>query len=284
MKYTVITSFHQEGLNQYGQRMINTFERHWPDDVNLIVCAENCQPKIARPTTKVYDLMDVSANCRAFVERHRTNPLAHGQAGPGDVWNPKKAFRWNAVRFAYKVFSVALCANNISSGWMIWIDADTHTHSTVTKSWLDEVCPESAMISYLGRGEKYHSECGWVAYNLDHPETRNFIADFVGMYNTDGIFNEREWHDSYIWDLVRKKYQDQNVFHNLNPSYADKGLAGHPFINSKLGECMDHVKGDRKTYGHSKAKEVVSHRDHPYWQRVLAGPKVNFNITDKDEQ
>ena len=284
MKYTVITSFHQEGLNQYGQRMINTFERHWPDDVNLIVCAENCQPKIARPTTKVYDLLDVSANCRAFVERHRTNPLAHGQAGPGDVWNPKKAFRWNAVRFAYKVFSVALCANNISSGWMIWIDADTHTHSPVTKSWLDEVCPESAMISYLGRGEKYHSECGWVAYNLDHPETRNFIADFVGMYNTDSIFNEREWHDSYIWDLVRKKYQDQNVFCNLNPSYADKGLAGHPFINSKLGECMDHVKGDRKTYGHSKAKEVVSHRDHPYWQRVLAGPKVNFNITDKDEQ
>jgi hypothetical protein len=283
MKYTVITSFHQEGLNQYGQRMVNSFERHWPDDVNLIVCAENCQPKIARPTTKVYDLMDVSANCRAFVERHRTNPLAHGQAGPGDVWNPKKAFRWNAVRFAYKVFSVALCANNISSGWMIWIDADTHTHSTVTKSWLDEVCPESAMISYLGRGEKYHSECGWVAYNLDHPETRNFIADFVGMYNTDSIFNEREWHDSYIWDLVRKKYQDQNVFYNLNPSYADKGLAGHPFINSKLGECMDHVKGDRKTYGHSKAKEVVSHRDHPYWQRVLAGPKVNFNITDKDE-
>jgi hypothetical protein len=274
MKYTVITTFHDEGLKQYGQRMIDTFEQHWPADVDLVVCAENCQPRVTRTNTRVYDLLDVSANCRAFVERHRNNPLAHGQAGPPDVWNPKKAFRWNAVRFAYKVFSVALCANNISSGWMIWIDADTHTHSPVPLDWLAQVCPDTAMISYLGRGEKYHSECGWVAYNLDHPETRNFIADFVGMYNTDRIFEEREWHDSYIWDVVRRRYQPGNEFFNLNPSWQDKGLAGHPFINSELGRYMDHVKGERKVLGHSKPKEIVSHADHPYWRGVLQAPKA----------
>jgi hypothetical protein len=269
MKYTVITSFHEEGLKQYGQRMIRTFEQHWPAEVDLIVCAENCNPQITRPTSRVYDLMTVSNNCRSFVERHRNNPLAHGQSGPPEVFNPRKAFRWNAVRFAYKVFSVALCADNLSTGWMIWLDADTHTHSPVPLNWLEKVCPKSAMISYLGRGEKYHSECGWVAYNLDHPETRNFIRDFVSMYNTDKIFNEREWHDSYIWDVIRKRYQDRNHFYNLNPSQNDKGLAGHPFINSELGLYMDHVKGDRKEYGHSKPKEVVSHPDHPYWQQVL---------------
>jgi hypothetical protein len=160
---------------------------------------------------------------------------------------------------------------------MIWLDADTHTHSPVPVDWLSKVCPGSAMISYLGRGEKYHSECGWVAYNLDHPETRNFIKDFVGMYNTDRIFEEREWHDSYIWDVVRKRYQPNNNFLNLNPSWTDKGLAGHPFINSELGLYMDHVKGDRKTHGHSKPKEVISHPDHPYWQRVKQQGKTNFH-------
>lgn len=270
MKYTVITSLHEEGLKQYGQRMIDTFEQKWPAEVDFNVCAENCHPVITRKNTHVYDLLQVSNNCRAFVERHRNNPLAHGQAGPSEVFNPAKAFRWNAVRFAYKVFSVALCANNISSGWMIWIDADTHTHSSVPVEWLSSVCPETAMMSYLGRGEKYHSECGWVGYNLDHPETRNFIRDFVNMYNTDDIFKEREWHDSYIWDVIRKRYQSAtNVFFNLNPSVNDKGLAGHPFINSELGRYMDHVKGKRKEQGMSKSKEVVLHADHPYWQQVI---------------
>lgn len=269
MKYTVITTFHRAGLEQYGQRMIDTFEQHWPSDVDLIVLAENCQPRVSRPNTRVVDLLSASPELVSFIERHRNNPLAHGKAGPPDVFNPKKQFRWDAVRFCYKVYAKSVAANLIDSGWMIWLDADSVTHSDVTEPFLWRVCPEHSMISYLGRGEKYHSECGWVAYNLNVPHCRQFIKDFVNMYNTDAIFNQREWHDSYIFDVVRKQYQTHYKFHNLNPSYDDKGLAGHPFINSELGSVMDHVKGDRKQQGHSKPKEVVLHQDHPYWQKVL---------------
>jgi hypothetical protein len=276
MKYTVITSFHQDGLKQYGQRMIDTFEQLWPREVDLIVCAENCQPATNRPNTKVHDLLKLSYELNTFINRHRNNPKAHGQDGPPDVFNPKKAFRWDAVRFAYKVYSISLCEKELSNGWLIWLDGDTHTHSSVPVDWLASVCPTDSMISYLGRGEKYHSECGWVAYNLDHPETRNFIRKFVSMYNTDDIFKEREWHDSYIWDVVRRQFQPNNKFFNLNPSWEDKGLAGHPFINSELGRYMDHVKGSRKEQGHSRSKEVVMHRDHPYWQKVLSNPKGKF--------
>jgi hypothetical protein len=195
--------------------------------------------------------------------------LAHGQAGPPEVFNPRKQFRWDAVRFCYKVFSVALAETMISDGWLIWLDADSHTHSAVPLDALKTLCPRDSMISYLGRGESYHSECGWVAYNLDHPATRSFIRQFVGMYISDAIFQEREWHDSYIWDVARKQYQNQHRFHNLNPEPNNKGLAGHPFINSELGRYMDHVKGQRKNQGQSKPKEVILHQDHPYWQQVL---------------
>ena len=271
MKYTVITTFNQAGLDTYGQRMIDTFEQHWPADIDLMVYAENCQPQRKRSNTQIIDILATNSDLRAFVKRHENNPLAHGQAGPPEVWNPKKQFRWNAVRFCYKVFATAACTEQTPNGWLIWIDADTHTHSTVTADWLNAVCPRDSMASYLGRGERYHSECGWIAYNLDHPATRDFVRDFVGMYIDDSIFNEREWHDSYIWDVIRKRYQTQHRFHNLNPSVDDKGLAGHPFINSELGRVMDHVKGKRKDQGHSKAKEVVLHHDVPYWQRVLKG-------------
>lgn len=273
MKYTIVTSFHQPGLEQYGQRMIDSFEANWPAEVDLIICAENCTPRTSRPNTRVINLLDASPDLRSFVERHRNNPLAHGRAGPPEVFNPKKQFRWDAVRFCYKVYAQALCADLIEDGWMIWIDADSHTHSPVSEQWLSGVCPSSAMISYLGRGEKYHSECGWVAYQLNKPECRQFIKDFVNMYNSDAIFQEREWHDSYIFDVLRKQFQGRCKFHNLNPSYDDKGLAGHPFINSELGSVMDHVKGDRKNQGHSKPKEIVLNTNNPYWQNVLKGKK-----------
>lgn len=273
MKYTVITTFHQAGLEQYGQRMIDTFEQNWPAEVDLIVLAENCSPRVGRPNTRVVDLLATSPDLQAFVQRHRNNPLAHGQAGPPDVFNPKKQFRWDAVRFCYKVYAKATAADMIDSGWMIWLDADTVTHSPVPMQFLATVCPGNAFVSYLGRGEKYHSECGWVAYNLDAAECRQFVQDFVGMYNTDRIFEQREWHDSYIFDVLRKQFQSRCRFHNLNPSWEDKGLAGHPFINSELGRYMDHVKGDRKQQGHSKPKEVVLHQDHPYWSAVLAKHK-----------
>jgi len=92
------------------------------------------------------------------------------------------------------------------------------------------------------------------------------------MYIQDKIFNHTEWHDSFIWDVVRREYQQKSaVFHNLNPEPDTKGLAGHPFINSDLGLCLDHMKGDRKGRGHSKAKEVRLHLDHPYWRGVLGG-------------
>lgn len=271
MKYTVITSFNQTGQNEYAQRMIDTFEANWPAEVDLMLCAENCTPRVQRPNTRIVDLLGSSPELRDFIKRHENNPKAHGRDGPPDVWNPKKSFRWNAVRFAYKVYSIALCADQIDSGWMIWLDADSHTHSPVPSSWLPTVCPPDYMMSYLGRGEKYHSECGWVGYNLDHPNTRQFIRDFVGMYNTDEIFNLREWHDSYVWDIVRKRYQTDtnNRLLNLNPSYDDKGLAGHPFINSELGRYMDHVKGERKLQGMSRPKEVITHANHPYWQKVI---------------
>lgn len=273
MKYTVITTFNEAGLNQYGQRMIDTFEQYWPAEVDLVVCAEHCEPKFTKPSSRVINLLNASIALQDFILRHRHNPYAHAQAGPPDVFNPKKAFRWNAVRFCYKVYSIALVEPQIPNGWLIWLDADTHTHSPVPLDWLSQVCPTDSIISYLGRGEKYHSECGWVAYNLDHSNCRKFIHDFVNLYNTDEIFKMREWHDSYVWDQVRKQYQDANKFFNLNPQWQDKGLAGHPFINSELGRYMDHVKGKRKEQGASKPKEVVLHKDLPYWQQVLKGNK-----------
>ena len=269
MKYTVITTFHDQGLKQYGQRMIDTFERHWPREVDLVVYAENCRPRSSRSNVQTIDLLSTSTDLQQFVERHKNNPLAHGQSTPDKQIDPKKQFRWDAVRFAYKVFSIALAASTVKTDWLVWLDADTLTHSPVPISGLSALCPADSMISYLGRGETYHSECGWVAYNLNNPQTQQFIKDFVDMYNKDEIFKLDEWHDSYVWDVVRRRYCGTNKFYNLNTVPNTRGLAGHPFINSALGLYMDHVKGKRKNKGSSFSHEILTHHDHPYWKKVL---------------
>ena len=92
MKYTVITTFNESGHKQYGQRMIDTFESKWPSEVDLMVCTENCAPKTTRPNTHVRDLLDLSGELNNFISRHKHNPLAHGRAGPPEVFDPKKHF------------------------------------------------------------------------------------------------------------------------------------------------------------------------------------------------
>lgn len=268
MNYTILTSFNEKGLNSYGQRMIDSFEAMWPKEVGLVVYAENCRPRVTRPNTTVIDLLSISPDLRDFISRHKNNPLAHGQAGPPGVFDPQKQFRWDAVRFSYKVFSVQHAISTLNN-WVIWLDADTTTHSPITMDVLSTVCPDTAMISYLGRGDKYHSECGWVGYNLSHPYCREFVNDFVGMYTQDSIFQLPEWHDSFVWDQVRKR-KVQSLFHNLNVNWQDKGLSGHPFINSVLGRYMDHAKGDRKQQGHSKSTDIKAHNDIPYWNNIRA--------------
>lgn len=275
MKYTVVTTFHPAGLEKYGQTMIDSFERCWPADVDLHVYAERCQPRHTRPSTKIIDLETASPDMIAFKNRHKNNPKARGDAGPDGTYDDKKQFRWDAIRFCHKVYALDHAIRNAQGDWLIWLDADSKTHSPITHEVLSRVCNNNKFGSYLGRGDKYHSECGWIAYNLNHPEIQNFNSRLVGMYNSDELFNYAEWHDSFLWDIVRKEFLSQGRIdmQNLNPQDST-GKAGHPFINSELGRYMDHMKGNRKDRGHSKAKELQNHKDHPYWRQILANPKM----------
>jgi len=275
MKYTVITTFHPAGWELYGQKMIDAFERFWPQDVDLWVYAERCNPTKQRSNTHVIDLESASPRMMAFKGRHRDNPRARGDAGPDGTYDNKKQFRWDAIRFCHKVYAIDHALKHAQGDWLIWLDADSHTHTPVTHALLEQVCPANVFASYLGRGEKYHSECGWIAYNLHHPQLSLFNQRLLSLYDTDELFNLAEWHDSFLWDHVRREFQDRELIkmHNLNPADPSQGKAGHPFINSVLGTVMDHMKGDRKHRGHSKAKELRSHHDHPYWQKILANPK-----------
>lgn len=276
MNYTIITTFNKSGLDRYGQRMINAFDQHWPKHIPLTVYTEDCEPVIPSARVNVVDLATASPDLVSFKQRHANNPVANGlMAKDTQVPFKDNAFKWDAVRFSHKVFSVIHACQNIDSDWIIWLDADTVTFRDVPEDFLGQVCDPRAMACYLGRREKYHSECGWVAYNRRHTDLNHFIDRWRNLYTTEQLFDLREYHDSFVFDVLRKDFQTQQgtYFHNLSPELPGKG-PGHPFIASRLGLYMDHMKGDkRKTLGHSLADDFDRNQglnsDVPYWQQVF---------------
>lgn len=276
MTYTIVTTFHQGGLEQYGQTMIDTFERFWPLSVPLRVYAESCQPRVPSQRVEIIDLMAVSEDLVKFKRQHANNPIAHGLvAKDTSVPFADNQFKWDAVRFSHKVFAVIHACATLDTDWVIWLDADTKTFASVPEDFLPGVCDARAMACYLGRREKYHSECGWVAYNRRHPDLRAFMDRWRDLYVTGDLFNLREYHDSFVFDVLRKDFQAQRGtrFSNISPELPGKG-PGHPFIASRLGQYMDHMKGaKRKALGHSLPDDYDRNQglnsSVPYWQQVF---------------
>lgn len=275
MKYTIITTFNLQGLHRYGQTMIDSFDAHWPKDIRLVVYAENCTPAITSDRIKVTDLLSASPDLVQFKSRHANDPVANGMIAK-DTQVPFKdnAFKWDAVRFSHKVFAVIHACANEDSDWVIWLDADTKTFAPVPTDFLDGICDPSAMACYLGRREKYHSECGWVAYNRRHPDLRSFMDRWRDLYMTGDLFRLREYHDSFVFDVLRKDFQSVRGTHfsNISPALPGKG-PGHPFIASSLGLYMDHMKGEkRKDLGHSLPEDLAGNQglnQHvDYWQKI----------------
>jgi hypothetical protein len=162
------------------------------------------------------------------------------------------------------VYAIADCARTTDADVLIWMDADTICHSPITIERLEQLIPAGKDLCFLGRKGKY-TECGLYAMNLRSPLIHSFLQEFQQMYDDaeNGIFRLAEWHDSFVFDAVRAK------FRNLKELDWSSHLItgeGHPLINSEWGAYLDHLKGNRKTYGKSLKTDLIVRRVESYWR------------------
>lgn len=268
MKYAVVTTFHNEGYNLYGKRMIQTFIQNWPKEITLYVYHQDIIPSESSPNVVFRDLNQVS-ELIVFKEKWKNDPKARGWTDDSTRKNNdktiKKGFKWDAIRFSHKVYSIFDCARNCDADVLFWMDADIVCHSPVETGFISKMVPLSIDLGFLGRLNKY-SECGLYSLNLKSDETKKFLKEFQRVYDDaeNGIFNMREWHDSYVFDQVRAR------FPNLREYNWSAGLIngeGHPLINCEWGAYLDHLKGDRKLSGRSKDKDLKIIRTENYWRK-----------------
>lgn len=263
LTHTVVTTFHKKGYDVYGRRCIESFLKYWPSDVSLLVYAEGVDVDIRDPRLTVINQTESVPRLHKFRELYGDNPYANGAdpKGSGETNN----FRWDAIRFANKVFAVTEAIERVKgvSDQLIWLDADTVTHTQFPKKIIDNLAPRgNQLAAYLNR--KSYPECGWVGYNLRHPAIDKFAAEFEDIYLSGRFLEMKESHDSFVfWQIVKEMERNREAsFKYLGSSMA----SGHIFINSVLGGYLDHLKGDRKVDGKSRASDLYTKRKESWWR------------------
>jgi hypothetical protein len=292
MKIKVITSYKPGTWNDYAKRAVDSVLQHWPADTDVAVYHEaQAQDIFDHPRVQWLDAHEVQPALLDFKNKHKDDPIANGEIEeiPNGVRRPgpmptKGSFQWNAVRFANKVFCVTHAVKS-SPGYdyIIWLDADTYSFRPMPKDFLEQLLPGDTMLTYLGRqnpdlkdGGK-DPECGFVGYNLNHPEIQNYNNEWENMYVTDDVFKlTLGWTDcSTLWHLSKLYQKEKNVKVN-DIGYMKRVKGHHVFINSELGLYMDHFKGNRKISKKSakndfrpqQAEATKNLSELDYWKKV----------------
>ncbi len=293
MKLKIITSYKPGTWKSFAKRGIHSMAEKFPKDVDIFLYCEEQKPQDVNNRIQCIDLIKAEPELFNFKNKYKDDPVANGKLTqiPDGVRRSntlqgldkdKESFLWDAVRFSNKVFCIINAVRNSKDyDYVLWIDADTFTFRPVPLDFFQNLLPHDTMLTYLGRENPtlndggVYPECGFVGYNLRHPEIQNFITDWENLYKTGEVFDILEWHDSFVfWHLSKIYRKNKNIkVHDIG---YQKGVKGHHvFINSELGLYMDHFKGKRKSRGTSAKKDLrenpnasVTVQEIDYWKKV----------------
>lgn len=268
-KFSVVTTFHPEGYTKYARRLIETFIQNWPKEVDLLAYPEDCVVAESAPNLVVRDLHQSSPELVAFKQQWGSDPRARGQVPFGPLDRKGKqagiGFRWDAIRFSHKIYAVCHAAKNTDADVLFWMDADMVCHTPITLDFIESQIPENVGLAFLGRERKF-TECGLYAINLRDPVTQRWLREFQLAYDSGRLMTMGEWNDCWVFDETRKEVQATNPeWRQLNWSAGLIKGEGHPLINTSWGIYLDHLKGKRKDYGKSLAKDLIVPRTESYW-------------------
>lgn len=207
---TVITTFPNNSWDVYAKKMLESYVANWEVDIPLLVqLDDDLLLQQASAATRPQDAISVgrTPEHQSFIDRNK---------GRDDQQN----YRKQAVRFCHKVFALHKAVqairdakkNNVSTPrYLIWMDADVVTTQKVTVEMLKKCFPkEGDAVSFLGRKDWEHSECGWLVFDLDN-KGDEIIEAMHKVYCDDTLFEMEQWHDSYVFDEIRKPYKCTNL-------------------------------------------------------------------------
>ena len=273
---TIVTTWGTKYWPNPVQPGLKSTIENWPEHAKILAYPDDMSQQLDLPRTEYFDLCKEQPVLKEFIERNKDNPRL-------TKWQPQQyKFEYDAIRFSYKVFACIDAYQKTKPDMLWFLDADIVTFEKIPMSWLEHIIPDSAFTSYLGRPKKGFSETGYYAFNTAHKYANEFFERWEQYYAEDLFFNIQKgflnhfpiagYTDSFTFDAVRLEMEQAGKIKNedLNDGrWAGERKARHPFINSELGQYMDHMKGyDRKAQMSSKKRDLTTKQTHPYWKTL----------------
>ena len=239
--YTFVTSLNKKYWESTSKLNVHSWSEHLPSDVKIVVYSEDVID-VGEVDSRIQykPLYDLAPELVKFKEKHKHDHHYNGKIGKKQE-GTTKAFKWEGIKFAHKTFAIFAESKIQKDGYLVWCDADVLIHKPIDYVYLEKLFPTDKAITYLGRPNEY-DECGLMGYNLNTQFAKDFLINYENEY-LNGLEHLRETHDSWIFFQLRLGYEDQSLFHNLNPNPINNKS---PFNNSGINEVMVHTKGKNK--------------------------------------
>jgi len=265
MTVQIVTGFSPLLWSQVGERMVATFDKHWPANYSLVAYHEE-PVSLKRGELRYY------ADCAGwpdFERRHRDHAEARGLKEPlGRPWRAKEkaggySYRFDAYRFCRVAYALEDAAQQCGPDieFLVWLDGDTYTHTDVPPDWIEMLMASTgpkedfALVDFATcfRTNK-HPEIGMQIYRLQNVHARQLIRSFRLMYHADIFLECSEWHTAHIlWELAEgmasgKTDAALGLEHldGLRLGNLSLETRGHVFATGLPSQYLDHLKGNRK--------------------------------------
>ena len=274
---TVVTTWGPKYWPNPVQAGIQSTVKNWPGYAKILLYPDDMSQQLALPRTEYYNLCKEQPKLKEFIDRHKNNPkfnprIKQSKTEQKDFDKNTQIFIYDAVRFSYKVFACIDAWQKTKPDMLWFLDADIITFDKIPMSWLEHIIPDKSFTSYLGRPKKGFSETGYYAFNTAHKYAGEFFERWQTYYDKDRFLELKGYTDSFTFDGARIELEKEGKIKNedLNDGrFAGGRRSRHPFINSELGQYMDHLKGyDRKTAMTSKKRDLTTNQTHPYWKTL----------------
>jgi len=233
-KYACITSMDQRYYDHIGKHMISSWEKYWPEDIDLYLYAEKMDYVSTNPRIKI---IDWDQTCF-------------------EDWSEfaKKTDDGNAHKFGKKGWASLHGWKNIDAEFIIWLDADVLCSNHITHDIIEKTLNTNQLVGLFdtlyqfkdGIRPTWAAESGYVIVNKLHKDFLNFIKKYEEFYRMpsapDGIVR---WWDNEILMLAAGLFMSE--VHDLS-QYRRTNKTQTPLNHCFLGDYISHFKAKSKKH------------------------------------